>query len=379
MRRMRTVGWALALTLVAAPARAADPPAVVELFDDDAEELIAQLTNDGGADGSTATRDDDHFSGLCSLRVTPQQRFRSQIKGWSFPIRARPALGEYRYLRLAWKKVGGSGIMVQLCDNGNWEHRYVGGTNAVGWAALAVPGKAPDKWTVVTRDLAGDFGEFTLTGMAFTPMDGTAGLFDHIYLGRTTADLDKVTNAALGKTEVKAELKPADLDRLWQELASDDPAVSAPALWALTAGKKESVPYLRDHLKPGPAPDEKEILKLIADLDDERFKVREAAEEELGKRGEAATALLRKALRETNSAEVRTRVERLLEKRKSADEMGSPEHQRLRRVVRLLETVGSDEAKKALEALGKEAAHDRVRQEAKKALERLAARTGAKP
>jgi hypothetical protein len=40
---------------------------------------------------------------------------------------------------------------------------------------------APREWTVVTRDLWGDFGDFTLTGIAPTAMGGAA-LFDRIEL-----------------------------------------------------------------------------------------------------------------------------------------------------------------------------------------------------
>jgi hypothetical protein len=365
----------LALALLAgAPARAADPPAVVELFGEEADDFIAQLTNDGGADpsASAATREEaDRFAGPFALRVTPQQRFRSLIKGWNYAIRDKPAPGEYRFLRLAWKKVGGSGIMVQLCDNGNWEHRYVGGTNAVGWPALSVAAKSPEKWEVVTRDLFKDFNAFTLTGMAFTPMDGTAGLFDHVCLGRSVADLDKVTDAVLGKTALKGELKKADLERLWQDLASADAAVYAPAAAALTAGKKEAMPFLRELLKPGAAPDEKELLKWIAELDHEEYRVREKAEEELGKRGAAAEELLKKALRSTDSAEARLRIERLLSKRKGAEVATTPEQLRLRRTVRVLESANTPEAIQALEGLVKNAPSERLRQEARKAVARL--------
>ena len=50
----------------------------------------------------------------------------------------------------------------------------------------------PAEFTVVTRDLFADFGEFTLTGIALTPVDGEFGLFDHIYLGTTPQDFELV-------------------------------------------------------------------------------------------------------------------------------------------------------------------------------------------
>jgi hypothetical protein len=45
---------------------------------------------------------------------------------------------------------------------------------------------------VVTRDLFADFGEFTFTGLALSPVDGELALFDHIYLGASSADFDKL-------------------------------------------------------------------------------------------------------------------------------------------------------------------------------------------
>ena len=164
---------------------AAEPekPRVVELFEDEAEATLKQLTNDASADPGTAKRDDeDCFSGRCAIRVTPSQRYTSQLKGWSYPIVEKPEAGQYRFIRFAWKKVGGTGIMMQLCginDPTTWDHRYVAGRNAVNWTCLNIAADSPAKWELVTRDVFKDFGGFTLTGIAFTPMDGTAGLYDH--------------------------------------------------------------------------------------------------------------------------------------------------------------------------------------------------------
>src|SRR5262249_44244509 len=160
--------------------------------------------------------------------VTPFQRYNHTIPGWKFPIAEKPNAGEYRYIRFAWKKVGGQGIMLQLCGN-NCQviYRYVAGNNPP-WAALTVADKPPAGWTVVTRDLFKDFGAFTLMGLAFTPIDGDAGYYDHIYLGRTMEDLDRVS-AGLPILKPKEALAPARREKLWQDLASVDAAVAAPA------------------------------------------------------------------------------------------------------------------------------------------------------
>lgn len=56
--------------------------------------------------------------------------------------------------------------------------------------AVIVDKQLPSKWTVVTRDLAEEFGEFNLTGLGLAPHDGEYGVFDHILLAPTIADLD---------------------------------------------------------------------------------------------------------------------------------------------------------------------------------------------
>jgi hypothetical protein len=41
------------------------------------------------------------------------------------------------------------------------------------------------EFVVVTRDLFADFGEFTFSGIALSPLDGEFALFDHIYLSHS--------------------------------------------------------------------------------------------------------------------------------------------------------------------------------------------------
>jgi hypothetical protein len=173
--------------------------ATVELFEDHHNLLLAQLIHE---DGPAAAEMNDKFSGTASIKVQPSQRYNPHIAGWAFPIAEKPEMGQYRYIRFAWKKAGGNGIMLQLHTNTRgWENRYCAGKNVVGWGALQVDDKSPGEWTVVTRDLFKDFGNapFLLHGIALTPMDGTAGYYDHIYLGRSIEELDKITDAKKNK------------------------------------------------------------------------------------------------------------------------------------------------------------------------------------
>jgi hypothetical protein len=331
------------------------------LLEDDADVFIKQLTNDGSAlvgDSKASRSDEDRFSGRCAVRVTPQQCFTSRMKGWSYPIVEKPQPGQYRYIRFAWKKDGGNGIMMQLCginDPSTWGHRYVAGQNVVNWQpALVFTPNVPAKWELVTRDLFKDFGGFTLTGIALTPMDGTAGFYDHIYLGDSVANLDTVTDAALGKTPVKDKPTAEQLSKCWEDLASRDAVVSAPAQRLLFAADKETVELLTKRLKGREATDEeKNILKLIADLDDDDFGVRENASTDLVKVGEKAEPFLKKALAEAGSLEVRRRVEALLGNRAADDDISVDQLQQIR-AVHALEQIGTTPAREALEVLAKE-------------------------
>jgi HEAT repeat protein len=163
---------------------------VVELFEDHTALLSGQLYVE---EGQIHAEGRDRYSGEASIRVTPNQRYNPGVAGWNFPIVEKPGPGQYRYLRFAWKKVGGRGIMIQLATtNRGWENRYVGGRNVHGWAAIQVDARLPADWVVVTRDLFKDFGAIQITGMALTAMDGNGALYDHMYLGRTIEDLDRI-------------------------------------------------------------------------------------------------------------------------------------------------------------------------------------------
>ena len=171
---------------------AAWPEPVAVLFEDEPQ-FLAHLTN---GNGKGRIIREDRFAGKASLGITPLQRDGVKIPGWNFLIREQPKPGEFRFLRLAWKKRGEGSVMVELASNGNWpdakvaKGRYFAGTNSTGWAAIPVAPVAPTDWTVVTVDLWKDIGEFTLTGIAPTCDLGQEAFFDSILLGPSIASLD---------------------------------------------------------------------------------------------------------------------------------------------------------------------------------------------
>ena len=116
--------WAAAYLLVQGPPTG--PTA--ELFGDNAALTVLQLLEGGG---QTTVETADKLFGKTSLKVTPDQKFSPVIAGWNFPIVEKPKDGQFRYIRFAWKKVGGTGMMMQLSQGGDWNRRYVAGPNTV--------------------------------------------------------------------------------------------------------------------------------------------------------------------------------------------------------------------------------------------------------
>jgi hypothetical protein len=114
------------------------------------------------------------------------------------------------------------------------------------------------------------------------------------------------------------------------------------------------------------------VNRLIADLDHDRFEVRERALVELAKLGKQVEPALRKALQSRTTAEVRLRVGILLKK---LDDLAMPPEdlQALRATV-VLERIGSPEARQVLQALAGGAPEARLTREAKASLVRLAKR-----
>jgi hypothetical protein len=175
------------------------PPATptLAIFEDD-EKFIGYLSKGGG---QITLETQEKFSGASAAKVTPDQRYNETVPNLNVKIRENPGPNEFRYLRFAWKKKGGAAICLQLNHDGAWgvggsgkpgaKFRYHAGPGGECYgASLSVDEKLPDDFVVVTRDLFADFGEFTLTGIAFSPVDGEYALFDHLHLARAQADLD---------------------------------------------------------------------------------------------------------------------------------------------------------------------------------------------
>jgi hypothetical protein len=170
-----------------------------------------------------------------------------------------------------------------------------------------------------------------------------------------------------GRSRTSAERSPAELEVDWKDLGGDV-AVGYAALGRLISSPKSAVPFLGKQLQS--AVDTKPIERLIGNLDDEGFQVRERATKELEAMGYRAAPSLRKALAASPSAEARQRLERLLKRLDGAGP--SAETVPDIRAVEALEAIGTPEAHRLLEKLAAGPSGMRLTQEAKASADRLA-------
>jgi hypothetical protein len=159
---------------------------------------------------------------------------------------------------------------------------------------------------------------------------------------------------------------------LWTQLGDNDAGKAFRAMGILVGRPAEAAALLNERLHPAPTKDAPELRRLLADLDNDQFEVRERAEQALGKLGERAKGALRQVLETNSTLQVRKSVERLLEKLDRP--VSDPEFFRELRAVEVLEHLGTPEARRVLEALAKGLPDARLTREAKASLERLAKR-----
>lgn len=328
--------------------------AVVVLLDENVEPLFPLLNNDNSVpDGAQVAREDrDVFAGVEAVRVTPQQRYSARIPGWNYQIVEKPTkANEFRYVRFAWKKLGGTGVMVQISTDQGWEQRYIAGQNNVGWPARSVARTIPTGWELVTRDLFKEFGPRTVHGFALTPLDGTAMLFDHFLLGRTTDDLDRATDEALGKTKPEKPLDGKDRDAAWDALLGGDRPKAAAALRQFLATAPDQVGYIADRIPKGDREIGGKIVKLIAQLDAPDFDDRQKASDALAKIGPPAVDALRSAALSGPSDEVRYRASEILRGKVGTVGGALTRSAQGSRFVRVLERAATPDAKDVLRKL----------------------------
>jgi WD40 repeat protein len=173
-----------------------------------------------------------------------------------------------------------------------------------------------------------------------------------------------------GKKSGPSTLEEKDLQATWDRLADADTAKAYQAVCTLIAHPKEAVQFLRAQLKPVSV-DFQKIDRYIRDLDDNSFKARKTATEELTKMEEVPEAKLRTVLAGKPSLEIRRRVEEILKEIERGKLEPSGRHLQPVRAVEVLEHIGTPEAKSILSQLTHGTPGLRLTEEAKGSQERL--------
>jgi Tol biopolymer transport system component len=165
--------------------------------------------------------------------------------------------------------------------------------------------------------------------------------------------------------------KAEELPRLWATLRSDDAVVAYRAIRTLTAFPAQTLPYLRQQMKPISLSESlsRKIDRWLVDLDSDIFTTRQKANEELQKCDVLAEGALRRALAARPSLEFRKRASALLE---GIERRRAVEHLQQLRALEVLEHIGTAEARGLLAELAKGVPEARLTQEAKASLARLA-------
>jgi WD40 repeat protein len=167
--------------------------------------------------------------------------------------------------------------------------------------------------------------------------------------------------------------RAARLAYLCSELAHGR-ADAEPVLKKVAATPAEAVPFLKERLRRMADLDSR-VGSLIADLDDDRYEVREKATRELERLGPEARFPLRLALDRSRSAEVRRRCEQVLARlKRPGDESAGPDPRGVGLSLTILEQIGTPEARQALDDLARGPATSEVVRGARGAVERLAGR-----
>ncbi len=168
-------------------------------------------------------------------------------------------------------------------------------------------------------------------------------------------------------------------DPLWDDLSGTDGERAYRAVGRLARFGAEGARFLKERLEAKPAPVEARIARLIRSLDDDAFDEREKASAALEALGPKAKEALLHALAADNSAEVRTRAERLLRKLSKSGELPPSADLIALRAIEALEGSKAPEARDVLKELAKGDPDAERTRAAKEALKRLDRRDSLRP
>jgi len=190
----------------------------------------------------------------------------------------------------------------------------------------------------------------------------------------TTALVWDLTGGQRTRATPAPSLPAPDLDACWTELASNNAASAFDVMRKLARAPAKAVPFLITKVDAVTPTDTELMRRLVAELGSDQFHLRVQAAAELTKLGELALPSCREALAAQPSAEVRRRLEGILQ----TPRILSTDQLRNLRAVELLEWIDTPEARRLMERIAQGASEARLTQEANASLERLRERERAR-
>jgi WD40 repeat protein len=165
-----------------------------------------------------------------------------------------------------------------------------------------------------------------------------------------------------------------ELDDWWAALAGKDADTAYRAVVGFASAEGRAVAFLKERLRR----DHRDRLRrLLADLDAETYRARETASHELEELAARTGMDLRPARDTASSPEARRRLDHVLRRLAAAPQ--SPEMLRGLRALEALEMRGCAGARELLQTLAQGDPHPVLAREARRSLERLRARSAARP
>jgi RNA polymerase sigma factor (sigma-70 family) len=253
---------------------------------------------------------------------------------------------------------------------------YLGAATRAGTIAFSPDGRllahaGPDN-VLIVWDMA--------TGQTLARFAGHQGAISAVAFapgGRSLASASNDTTGLVWDIEglsAKAGPMPQALDAgavkaRWADLQADKASVAFDAMNTLVAAPKQALPFLRQQLQPAAAVDGQRVAKLIEQLDNSEFKIRQQAQAELLKIGEQTVPYVEKVLAGNLTLETRQRLEGLRDKLTATTWTG--ERLRIVRAVEVLERIGNAEARSTLQVLADGAPGALLSSQAAAALSRL--------
>jgi WD domain, G-beta repeat len=168
------------------------------------------------------------------------------------------------------------------------------------------------------------------------------------------------------------DLPAKELAGLWTDLINSDFEKADAAYRMLGAAGDNAIAFLGKQIRAIAVPDAdiKQIEKLVAELDSDKFVARENAVKELTAVGELAIVPLQRLLDNAPSVEAKQRASLIL--KKIGEPVLTPDRLRVLDAIDLLEQVHSAKAVSLLQEIERDALIPQIRREAQEALRRLA-------